>query len=203
MPADKVQDLSDILAASVETQNSPVSDFIQHSADPDPLQLSDDFEEPKTIETETEKETISDIPLSKEALKKASLRWIGLFDHLQKPFLVNAYSKAILKPGDTEALTDAQKRYDLSNEKKIQEAVSENDHLYGILKRFDEYQQAIKGISFTEEEKEMIAEPLAEVVEIYKNMHMSPQMALLAAVAMVMLPRIEPIFPQLFKGIKL
>jgi hypothetical protein len=201
--AEKTQDLSSILAASVETQNATVNDFITVPETPSTDDLSDDFDEAEEVETETEKDPENEIPLSKAEIKKAAKRWIGLFDKMQKPFLVNAYEKAILKPGDEQLLKSHQKNVDLTGPKKIKDAISENDDLYYVLKRYDEYIDACKNIPFSEEEKEMIAEPLAELVEKYKKMHLSPEMALVAAVVMVMLPRVEPLFPQFFKGIKL
>lgn len=204
-------DLGSILSEATETVNAASSDFaapvMEATTEPAPVEtaahVADDFtevvDEPTTASTDDEPTVLHSV----EDTRKSARRYIEFVDNLQKPLLVSAYRKTILHPGD-ESLMES---YELERAKRgkysVEDAVSENDELYHAMTRAREFMQLCDSAPFTNDEKESLTGPLAEVLQKHQAMHLTPEMALLLAVAMVMLPRVAPLIPQFRKGFTL
>lgn len=129
--------------------------------------------------------------------RKQAEGYIRIFNKLQKPGLTWTYGQLILNAGDVDALSALQKRKDLEAGFTLDQACQENDQLYAILQRFDRYAQAVEKVSLTEEEIESIIEPLTAVIQKYRWMQLGPEAMLVITVALVMLPRLEPLLPRI------
>jgi hypothetical protein len=136
-------------------------------------------------------------------LKKSARRWIDFVDNLQKPLLVASYRKTILHPGDEERMDAHEQQRAQRGRFSIEDAVTEDSTFYHVLTRAREFTDLCDKAAFTEDEKESLTGPLAEVLERHSRLQLSPEMALLLAVAMVMLPRVAPLIPQFRKGFNL
>ena len=197
--------LADILGQATEAvSNNNATDFAQVET-PAPESAPDysaDFnDEVPEAEVVDEQEPVR--VHSAADLKKSAQRWIDFIDNLQKPALVASYRRTILQPGDEERMSRYEQERAARGKYSIQDAVSDDSDFYHILERAREYGELCDKAAFTTDEKESLAGPLAEVLEKHSRLQLSPEMALLLAVAMVMLPRVAPLIPQFRKGFNL
>lgn len=109
------------------------------------------------------------------------------------------YPSVILEPGDAAKLNDLSRRVrlgrPLSKGEVFDEATKEDPALIDVLLRWEKCDEAIKGAPFTDEEKEYLREPLGLVIEKYDFLKAGPELVLLMAVCLVMIPRITPLMP--------
>jgi len=200
-------DLSDVLAQGTEAVNTGnASDFAPEVHAPEPVADSDDFgpepETPEVVSASDDDETEPSAPTPEDAHKSAR-RLLIFVDNLQKPLLVAAYRKSILLPGDEEKLREHQREKAKRPKYSMQEAISEDSEFFDVSERAKEFFKLVDAAPFTEDEKESLTGPLSEVLEKYTALQLTPEMALLAAVAMVMLPRVAPLIPMFRKGFSL
>lgn len=196
--------LSDVLGQATEAVNTGnATDFAPIEApavEPAP-DYSADFDDAPEAESVDEQEPVN--VHSPADIKKAARRWIDFADNLQKPFLVASYRRTVLREGDTERMTAYEQQRAARGRYSIEDAITEDSDFYHVLTRAREYAELCDAAAFTEEEKESLTGPLAEVLERHSRLQLSPEMALLLAVAMVMLPRVAPLIPQFRKGFNL
>lgn len=211
-PANNAPDLSDLLSVATEAVNTDsASDFTPLTVEaPAPTidDAPDDFgPEPEATETNDEPTADAadvDAPTKTPAdARKSAERWISFVDNLQRPMLIAAYRKNVLHPGDTERITEYEQKRAARGKYSIEDAVSEDTDFYHVLARAKEFSELCDKAAFTADEKETLAGPLSEVLEKYTSLQVTPEVALLLAVAMVMLPRIAPLVPLFRKGFTL
>lgn len=196
--------LADILGQATEAVSSNnATDFtlVEAPASEPTPDYSQDF-----TDEAPEAEVVDEEPVrvhSPADSKKSARRWIDFLDNLQKPLLVASYRKTILHPGDEERMDAYEQQRAQRGRFSIEDAVTEDSSFYHILTRAREFTQLCDKAAFTEDEKESLTGPLAEVLERHSRLQLSPEMALLLAVAMVMLPRVAPLIPQFRKGFNL
>lgn len=109
------------------------------------------------------------------------------------------YPSFILEEGDPALLNDLQRKIRMAapvDPKETLEAeTAANPGLVDVLLRWEKCDEAVKGAPFTEEEKKLLREPLSKVIEKYKFLQLGPELILFMCLAMVMTPRITPLFP--------
>jgi hypothetical protein len=159
---------------------------------------ADPEEEAETIQ---DANVVQDAPLSadeKANIKKSADRWVRAFNSLQKLIYPRLYKKKILKPGDQEIINDYIRKKETSTDPRfLEDAVTADDRLYHTLKRYETLEKSLKRIPLTKEEKEELAEPLAELMEKRRSLVMGPEMSLIISAVIVTLPRLEPFFPDI------
>jgi hypothetical protein len=191
MNVNLLDELAKATAPVAEPAFTPEAEPVQN-VQPDP----DDFDEP---EEEAPEEPQPEEPVKdKSFYKRSAARMVKAFSSLLKVGAKKVYKKSVLKPGDIEEMSELKKRIELSGkpqDRAIADAVSDNDKLYHVFKRFEEYDRLVKEAPLTEEEQEILIEPLSEVIEKHKFLQAGPEAALLMAVLIIMLPRLEPMFP--------
>ncbi|MEQ8628095.1 hypothetical protein [Ekhidna sp.] len=148
----------------------------------------DDFDEPDFDDEADEEPTFSGDP------KKTARRWIKTFNALQKWVLKGLYKKKILTSEDSEQIRKWKAQHKANPNVKMEDVIEGDAERY---ERFDRFLTAVEDLPFTEEEIQDIAEPLSELIEKHRRLQMSPEVALLLAVIIVMLPRLEPILPDM------
>jgi hypothetical protein len=196
--------LLDVLGQATEAVNTGnATDFSPIEtppAEPAP-DYSEDFGEAAEAEIVDEQEPVR--VHSPADTKKAARRWIDFIDNLQKPVLVASYRRTVLHEGDTERMTAYEQQRAARGRYSIEDAVTEDGDFYHVLTRAREFAELCDKAAFTDDEKDSLTGPLAEVLERHSKLQLSPEMALLLAVAMVMLPRVAPLIPQFRKGFNL
>ncbi|GAA4353052.1 hypothetical protein GCM10023185_13290 [Hymenobacter saemangeumensis] len=211
MPKARAVDLADVLAQGTEAVNTGTASDFAPDVQPTPEASSspDDFgPEPEEVDAQEvftagdDDETETAAPTPEDALKSAR-RIISFVDNLQKPFLVSAYKRSVLWPGDEEKLTEFNRQRAARGKYSLQDAITEDSDFYQVSKRAEEFFALCEAAPFTDDEKDSLAGPLSEVLEKYTSLQLTPEMALLAAVAMVMLPRVAPLIPAFRKGFTL
>lgn len=109
------------------------------------------------------------------------------------------YAAAILEEGDIEKINEVNREIRLATpvapEETLKLAIEREPTLAEVVLRFDAYHTAVKGAPFTDDEKQLLRQPLADVIEKYSWLHLGPEMILLITVCIVMTPRITPLFP--------
>jgi hypothetical protein len=196
--------LSDVLGQATEAVNTDnATDFspIEAPATEPIPDYSGDFGEAPEAEVVDEQEPVH--VHSPADIKKAARRWIDFVDNLQKPLLVASYRRTVLHEGDTERMAAFEQTRTARGRYSIEDAVTEDGEFYHVLTRAREFADLCDKAAFTDDEKESLTGPLAEVLERHSRLQLSPEMALLLAVAMVMLPRVAPLIPQFRKGFNL
>ena len=110
------------------------------------------------------------------------------------------YPSKILHDGDAEKLEALKRKIDLhrgpeTKDELIKSACEADPDLRDVLLRTSKVAEANKKAAFTQEEKESLIKPLAEVVEKYSLLQIGPEAMFIIALALVMAPRIMPLFP--------
>ncbi|MGI4862455.1 MAG: hypothetical protein ACRYFZ_00915 [Janthinobacterium lividum] len=199
-------DLLEVLGQATEAVNNDnPTDFSPIDTAAPAIDYTEDFgPEPAIPEAEADEDEPTAAPLpTPEDARKSARRWIDFIDNMQKPALIASYRNAILRPGD-EARMDAYEQERAGRGRySIEDAVTDDKDFYYVLARAKEFAELCDKAAFTEDEKQSLTDPLAEVLEKHSRLQLSPEMALLLAVAMVMLPRVAPLIPQFRKGFNL
>jgi|GEM_PF-3353140 len=167
----------------------------------EPEENEDDFEEDYSALMDEDGDMDESAPEpthTKEYIKKTADRLVSAFDILQRAIMKPLYKKTMLRPGDA----DKAKKWarERENGQKIEDIVAGD---YDTKERLDAYVKALETLPLSDDDKEAIADPLSELVEKYRHLQLSPEWALVFAVGIVMLPRLEPLLPNmkdLFKG---
>lgn len=154
-----------------------------------------DFEE-LALEEEPEEEEESDRPRATGgSLKKMAYRLVKTFNAMQKRLLLAAYRRRILQPGDADKTAQWMELNEQSSQFDWEKVVTRNPENEAIYKRVSKFMKLCDELPLKEDEMQDIAEPLAEVIEKREALQMSPEVALLLAVVIAMIPRLEPLLP--------
>jgi len=201
--------LAEVLGEATEAVNSGNdTDFTPietPAAAPEPQpDYSDDFgpEQPGAEVVDDDEQTAIPLP-TPEGARRSAQRWINFIDNIQKPLLVAGYRKSIFHPGDEARMDEYEQRRTAQGRYSIEDAVTDDSEFYYVLNRAREFTELCDKAALTDDEKDSLTGPLAEVLEKHSRLQLSPEMALLLAVAMVMLPRVAPLIPQFRKGFNL
>lgn len=181
-----------------ETEEAQTEEDFEEPDDfptPEDIDDNDDFDHemitPDEEEDDDDGAYRDDPEFTKDYFHKTAHRWVKAFNALQKSILRRSYKKSILQKGDAEKAKEWQRKKAQTNAKF--EDIVDGD--WEVQERLERYMKAVEELPFTKDEAEDIAAPLAELVEKYRHLRMSPEMALIVAVTIAMLPRLEPIFP--------
>ena len=116
---------------------------------------------------------------------------VDLMDGLQTTVLKRyVYPKTILEKGDKDKL----RRYFDENER--------SEDVFEAHKRYLKLVEYSEALPFEKEDKERIIKPLSRIIHKYQTKTLSPEWTLVLAVLIVMLPRLQPLFPSIFSGIE-
>ena len=143
--------------------------------------------------TEQPKATVEE----KAKFQRSAERYVKAFNSLLKIVLPSWYRSKIMVKGDWEAIKEVKKKKDLNPRFNIEEAITNDSKLYAAMKRFEKLEEYINDAPLTKEEQKDISDSLSEVIEKYRWMQVGPEGALIISVGLVMLPRLEPLFPNL------
>ncbi|MEL6558340.1 MAG: hypothetical protein AAFQ94_09160 [Bacteroidota bacterium] len=171
----------------------PVEEF-KPDAEIDQEIDSEDFDETPELD-----EPVIDEPVtSPGGFKRMAKRWIKTFNVFQKTLLKPAYKKSMLQTGDIDKMAKY-KEHAESTKKDVTDIYHSHEGSYEVFQRFERYARAVEDLPLTQEEIDDLTEPLAEVIQKYSYMQVGPEGQLLLAVLVIMLPRIEPVFPSITK----
>ncbi|MEZ0610458.1 hypothetical protein ACAW74_18230 [Fibrella sp. WM1] len=142
-------------------------------------------------------------PKGRAFFRRQATQLVRTFDVAQKTLLRSwVYPRTILEPGDRELVTEYRTRAKAAKKTKQLQLPDQDDDLWNALNRYEQLDKACEELPLTDDEKADLIAPLADVLEKHQKGALSPEMALLLAVAMIMLPRLEPVFPKLFSSFK-
>jgi hypothetical protein len=133
--------------------------------------------------------------LTPTAVKGMAHRYVKMASTFLKMILTPLYRKTILIKGDVEKMDAFRKKHSGKSEKQMDEALTSDDAMWPVVNRFDAYMKAVKDIPFDEDETDMIAIPLAELIVKYKALRLSPEWMFVIAIGMTMLPRLTKLMP--------
>lgn len=136
-------------------------------------------------------------PEQKASYKRSAERYVKAFNSLLKVGLPGWYRSKIMKKGDFEKINEYRKKKELDPRFNLEDAITSDDHLYKAFKRYEKLEEYINDAPLTADEQKDLVEPLSEVIEKYKFLQMGPEGQLLLSVGLIMLPRLEPMFPNL------
>lgn len=157
-------------------------------------------EEPRRVTEEdlTDKqEPVS--PYTADKALKTARSWVRSFSKLLKMIFKPVYRGTVLAKGDIEKMQEFRNKNRGLSETQMEEALHSQHDLYPVANRFDKYLKAVESIELEQDEIDAIAEPLSECIIKYRSLQLGPEWMLLFAVAMVMLPRLTPMMPDLSK----
>lgn len=112
---------------------------------------------------------------------------LGVVEGIGNMFLPGAYKKAIIPKEDRVLLELIVANPDGGMLPGKDEAAQ-----YAALKKRDKWREAVRGIPFTDSERAYLEEPLSRVLA-KRQISMSPELALLMAVGVVMASRVTPL----------
>lgn len=149
----------------------------------------DDFkEEPAPIEIEEPQAPA--VPVN---YKEQARLMIAFVDGLQGLVLPGAYQHAYFTDEEKEKLKDLKKRLAISGSES-ETVITENDH--EIYEKYQDVEELIDNLPFTEKEIKMLESPAAAYMEKYK-FNPGPETALIMALLAVMGPRVAPLIIKL------
>jgi hypothetical protein len=203
--------MSDELLEELRKQTQPVEDLPKVEVKPEepapkPELNPEDFG--------SESETVTDPPPGGEPgepkkpvnFKKIASGFVKFFNSLLKIGAKRLYPEVILKPEDPAILVDLKTRTEMipdrDKEAFLASELESKDTLRYAWNRLSRVEELIAAAPLTEDEKEMLIDPLADVIEKYRWMQVGPEANLLLAVIVVMAPRIEPLFPGLMSSLE-
>lgn len=137
-------------------------------------------------------------PVSKSSAKDMAKWCVDLFSGFMKMTFVPLYKWAILEEGDIKKMATFQQQHKGKSEKEVEDIISSDSTLWPVVNRFDRYMEATKNAGLTDEEKDMVIDPLANYI-VANNLKLSPGWMLVLAIAFVMLPRLTRLIPSTSK----
>ena len=177
------------LAQATEPAELPDGEFVDEAAQAgEPPIDEEDFDEEETETYSEEDEEPGYAPDPKVSAR----RWIKAINVLQKGILRRMYKKKILNEGDDEKVRKWKRDHQINPNARIEDVLEGDAETFD---RVDRFMKAVEELPFTEDDINDMAEPLSEVIQKYKRLQMSPELALVISVMIVMLPRIEPVMP--------
>lgn len=152
------------------------------------------------VETEEEKEQKvkpEPEPMSADKKKRMALRFVKVWDFMQKEIMKFGYKRSILKKDDIKKIKAFRDKNEGLSEKQINNKLATDPDLSGIVSRMDKFLVATKSLALTPDEKEDLAEPMMELIEKYAYLRLGPEGSFALTAFFIMLPRLEPIFPNI------
>lgn len=187
----KVVDLASLLnAPTVQVQRPDFDAEPVDETNPDDFNEDDDELGEEGEEQEVEKSY-------KDYIEDASL-FVSLFDSFQTVVLTPVYRSRLLEADDEELISQFRIEQRLIKKGDLAKDAATVDHevFMAACERQADYKAAIRALPFTAPEKKKLTEPLAKVIHKYQGVSVSPEMALLLSVLMVMAPRIIQVLPE-------
>lgn len=190
----------------MEAPQNDVLDLSAYMTAPTVQVAKPDFDAPPVDETNPDDFAEDDDPEGleepepektyKDYIEDASL-FISLFDSFQTGILTPAYRSKIQEPDDADLISQYHSEQKLIKAKQLnpEDATVDIDDFIDAMQRHTELKAALKTLPFTAPEKKRLSEPLAKVIHKYQGVTVSPEMALLLSVLMVMAPRIIQVLP--------
>ncbi|MBO0946988.1 hypothetical protein [Fibrella forsythiae] len=163
--------------------------------------------DPGDFDLEVDQDPVSTDPGAEPTKNRAFFRrqatqFVKTFNVAQKTVLSSVvYPKTILEPGDKQLVADYRVKYKTRSKSNKLEIPAEGDELYDALRRYEQLDQAISELPLSAEEQADLIAPLTDVLEKHQQKALTPEWALVVAVFLVMLPRLEPVFPKLFSSL--
>jgi len=194
-------DLIDILKEETETKADPnikpeSSDFEPVKTEQPPIDNNEPIKsEPNPADFEPNNPLLEPPQpkvkprLSEKEYEQSAEMTIMLFDGIQTLTLPYLYQKSIFTRDEIKKLKELNERY-----KKPEVDLSEEDQK--LLDKYHDYKELSDNVPFTEQEIDLLKNPLAKVYSKY-NVHVGPEFLLLGAIATVMGPRLLPLFSKL------
>lgn len=109
------------------------------------------------------------------------------------------YPRYMLEEGDAEKLRETNRIIRLSApvspDETLRQEIEKDQTLADVVLRFERFQKAVEGAPLSQEEKTMLIDPLATVIEKYHFLQAGPELILFMVVVVIMTPRILPLFP--------
>jgi len=162
--------------------------FDDSEAAPDP----EDFEEGFDQGDEFEEEPQADPAPNKQFWRAQAKMYINAFNTLQQSVLSNyVYPKSILEPTDRRKFN----RFKEKTKGRRKDDIIIDDDIQSVLDRYAELDAQIGKLPFTGDEKETLTAPLSDLLEKHQQGKLSPEVALIIAVSIVMIPRLAPGLP--------
>lgn len=143
---------------------------------------------------EQKTEPAAEEPVSKSSANEMAKFCVNMFSGLMKMLFVPLYKWSILEEGDIKKMREFRNKHKGQSEKQMEEALSNDSPMWPVVTRFDKYMEAVDGAALTDEEKDMIIDPLSNCI-VHYNWKFSPGWMLALAVSFVILPRITRLIP--------
>lgn len=183
--------------------------FTVNETDFDQLELDPENEQPDELNESSPggEKPPGEVPKKpSRSFKKIATSFVKTFESVVLKMGAKwAYPQILLKEGDAELVVDFRERLKVVPERE-QNSFSanillENNDLRSALTRVEKAMDCIHNAPLSKDEFDMLVDPLAEVIEKYKWMQVGPEANLLLAVIIIMIPRVEPLFPGLMSQI--
>ncbi|MBO0930350.1 hypothetical protein [Fibrella aquatilis] len=142
-------------------------------------------------------------PKTRSFYRRQATQFVRTFDVAQKTVLASfVYPRTMLEPGDRALVSEYRTRYKTAKRSNRLEVPVEGDPLWDALRRYEQLDAAVGELPLTDDEKADLVAPLTDVLEKHQKKALTPEWALVVAVFLVMLPRLEPLFPNLFSSLQ-
>ncbi len=177
-------------AVQEERPEPNLDDFAQETQEDAPQETQEDAPQKTPTEAPPQEPIKKEITLE-DATNTASMV-VASYDALQTltfPFL---YQRALFTKEERQTLKNIKVKMRQSG------VASLDEHEQILFDKYTTYSDIKDSVSFTEDETQLIIQPLAEVFKKY-NISLGPEMLLLGALATVSLPRFLPFFTPLEK----
>jgi hypothetical protein len=171
----------------------PVSDDDFETVDTDPI-----LENPEEFEEYIPADVGPGLAASAAGIVRGLSVLLGFFGR-------KIYAKALLKPGDADIINTVNAKVERVPKERQTEAfnneINANHETLSAYERSVAFSQAIKGLPLTQEEQELLARPVGNILAHYQ-VQPGPWGDLIIALFIIMLPRLEPMLPGAGKIIK-
>jgi hypothetical protein len=176
-----------------QTENSTINNTIEgnHEAEKFSSPAEEHFE-PVVDELQQQ---APEPEFTSSAAKSTARRYLQMASSFLKLILRPIYKKTILQKQDISKMAEFNRKNSGKSEKQMEEALHSESEMWPVVNRFERYMKAVKEIPFDDDELEMMATPLSELIIKHKALRLSPEWMMVIAVSMVMLPRITNMIP--------
>jgi hypothetical protein len=138
-------------------------------------------------------------PEERKSIRAVAKTYAKWFSHGLKLLAKFIYPAKLLKEGDPETIGTFKEALAAQPPRKqddfFNQSLEENPELGFALRRMERVQSLIDESPLTEEEMEILIDPLVGVIQKYQWMQVGPEAELVIALFLIMTPRIEPLFP--------
>jgi hypothetical protein len=156
--------------------------------------IEDSFEEETNTEEDepglNDDQGQDDRPKSKADSRAEAKMIVNTFDLLQlNIFQYAVYPNVILKAGDYQKVERSKQGKSYVIDEETQAAID----------RWVEFEAKCKELPLNRDEKDRIIDPLSKVLHKWNKIEVSPEMTLIFVIGLILLPRLQPVFPLMFK----